>query len=92
MQEELAEVQPMIEEAKKSVQGISSKNLNELASLPKPPQAVVDVMKVLVKLFGESNSEWNEIKTFLKNRSFIDNILNFDPRVLNAETRRNVEK
>jgi hypothetical protein len=52
----LSEVQPLIEEAKKSVSGISSKNLNELASLPKPPQAIIDVMKVLVRMFGETNA------------------------------------
>jgi hypothetical protein len=69
----------LIDEARRSVQGISSKNLNELASLPKPPQAVIDVMKVLVRLFGENNVEWNNIKTFLRDRSFIDNILNFNP-------------
>lgn len=49
-------------------------------------------MKVLVRLFGETNAEWNNIKTFLKNRSFIDNILNFDPRNITADIRRDVEK
>lgn len=56
-----------------------------------PPKAVVDVMKVLIRLFGETNSDWNTIKTFLKNRSFIDNILNFDPRMINSAIRRDVE-
>ena len=60
--------------------------------MPKPPGAVVDVMKVLIRLFGETNTDWNTIKIFLKNRSFIDNILNFDPRMINAEIRRDVER
>ena len=49
-------------------------------------------MKVLIRLFGETNTDWNTIKIFLKNRSFIDNILNFDPRMINAEIRRDVER
>lgn len=53
VEEELAEVQPLIEEAKKSVSNISSSNLNELASLPKPPDAVRIVLKVVVRIFGE---------------------------------------
>lgn len=43
-------------------------------------------------MFGESNADWNTIKTYLKNRSFIDNVLNFDPRMINQDIRRDVEK
>lgn len=49
-------------------------------------------MKAVVLIFGETNPEWNVIKNFIKNKSFIDNILNFDPRSMSAETRREVEK
>ncbi len=61
-----------------------------MASLPKPPEAVKIVMKSVVRIFGEANAEWNTIKTFLKNRSFIDNIINFDPRVMGAKLRADV--
>jgi hypothetical protein len=64
-------VQPLIEEAKKSVSGISSSNLNELASLPKPPEAVKNVLKVVVRIFGEYTEEWNGIKSFIENKSFV---------------------
>lgn len=82
----------MIEEAKKSVSGISSSNLNELASLPKPPEAVKNVLRVVVRIFGEVTDEWNGIKNFIKNKSFITNVLNFDPRNLNGDLRRDVER
>lgn len=72
--------------------GISSANLNELASLPKPPEAVKIVMRTVVRIFGEANAEWNTIKTFLKSRGFIDNIINFDPRVMGSKLRSDVEK
>lgn len=88
----MAGVKPILEEAKKSVSGISSSNLNELASLPKPPEAVKIVMKSVVRIFGEPDAEWNTIKGFLKNRGFIDNIINFDPRVMGPKIREEVEK
>jgi hypothetical protein len=86
----LASVKPILDEAKKSVSGISSSNLNELASLPKPPEAVKIVMRSVVRIFGEADAEWNTIKGFLKSRGFIDNIINFDPRVMGAKLREEV--
>jgi hypothetical protein len=47
-------------------------------------------MRTVVRIFGEANAEWNTIKTFLKNRSFIDNIINFDPRVMGSKLRSDV--
>jgi hypothetical protein len=92
VEEELAEVQPLIEEAKKSVSSISSSNLNELASLAKPPEAVKVVLKIVVRMFGEQSDEWNAIKNFIKKRDFILNVLNFDPRNLNGDLRKDIEK
>jgi len=66
--------------------------LNELASLPKPPEAVKIVLKVVVKMFGEHSEEWNAIKNFIKKRDFITNVLNFDPRTLTGDIRKDIEK
>ena len=71
---------------------ISSSNLNELASLAKPPDAVRIVLRVVVRIFGEYTDEWNVIKNFIKKRDFITNVLNFDPRVLTGDLRKNIEK
>ncbi len=85
-------MQPLIDEAKKSVSSISSSNLNELASLPKPPDAVRVVLRVVVRIFGEYSDDWNSIKIFIKKRDFITNVLNFDPRALTGDLRKDVEK
>ncbi len=71
---------------------ISSSNLSELASLPKPPEAVKNVLRVVLRIFGEYTDEWNAIKNFIKNKSFITNVLNYDPRALTGDLRRDVER
>jgi hypothetical protein len=38
------------------------------------------------------NAEWNQIKNFIKNKSFINNVLNFDPRTLTGDLRKEVER
>jgi hypothetical protein len=82
----------LIEEAKKAVSGINRKDLDELRSLPKPPDPIKHVMRAVLRMFGESESEWNSIKVFLKDRSVIDNILNFDPRNITSDIRKDVEQ
>lgn len=63
-----------------------------MASLPKPPDAVKNVLRVVVRIFGEYTDEWGAIKNFIKNKSFISNVLNFDPRGLVGDLRRDVER
>jgi dynein heavy chain 1 len=65
--------------------------LDELRSLAKPPDPIKHVLKSVMRMFGENESEWNAIKNFLKDRSVIDNILNFDPRSITQNIRRDVE-
>jgi hypothetical protein len=45
---------------------------------------------VVVRIFGEYTDEWNSIKNFIKNKSFINNVLSFDPRALTGDLRRDV--
>lgn len=54
MEIELSEVQPLIEEAKKAVSGISRKDIDELRALPKPPEPIRHVMKAVMRMFGEN--------------------------------------
>lgn len=50
------------------------------------------MLRVVVRIFGEYTDEWNVIKNFIKNKSFISNVLNFDPRALTGDLRRDVER
>lgn len=65
VESELKKVQPLIDEAKNSIQGISKSNLDWLKSLRMPPEAIHDVMKAVLKVFGIQDESWSEMKKFL---------------------------
>ena len=66
--------------------------MNELASLPKPPDAVRIVLSVVIRMFDEVSSDWAVIKNYIKKRDFITNVLNFDPRNISGDKRSGIEK
>ena len=89
---ELKDIGPLVEEAKKAVGGIQKSNLDELKSLKMPPEAIHDVLNAVLRIFGIFDASWNSMKKFLSNRSIIDSILDFDPRVITVENRKEVDK
>ena len=91
VEDELAEVKPLIEQAKNSVSQISRNDLTELMSFKSPPEAVEHVMTAVMRMFGETESSWNAMKAFLKS-GVLDQVLNFDPKNVTPEIRRDVEK
>jgi len=58
-------VQPIIEEAKKSVESISKSNLEWLRGLRIPPEPIRDVMQAVLRVFGNYDVSWNSMKVFL---------------------------
>lgn len=51
MELELKDVNPVVEEAKKAVSGISKGNLDELKSMNSPPPAIFDVLSAVMRVF-----------------------------------------
>ena len=47
---ELAEIQPILDEAKEAVGGIKSNDLNEIRSFAAPPEAIQDVLAAVLTL------------------------------------------
>lgn len=47
-------------------------------------------MKGVIRVFGSTDSSWNGIKKFLSQRSVLDNILDFDPKSITADLRRDI--
>ena len=88
---ELADIQPMIEAAKKSVGNIQQNHLSELKALRIPPEPVNDVLFAVLRMMGNSDTSWTSMKRFLGERSVITTILNFDPHVITPEIRADVE-
>ena len=69
------------------MQGIKKNNLTELRSFITPPQPILDVMKAVMSMFGIYEYTWSAMKKFLGNSDVINNILNFDPKIVTPNLR-----
>eukprot|EP00927_Polykrikos_kofoidii_P027109 TRINITY_DN23975_c0_g4_i1.p1 TRINITY_DN23975_c0_g4~~TRINITY_DN23975_c0_g4_i1.p1 ORF type:complete len:2595 (-),score=618.45 TRINITY_DN23975_c0_g4_i1:108-6821(-) len=89
---ELAEIQPILDQAKKAVSSIKPDHLNEIRALKMPPEPIHDVLNGVLRLMGNYNNSWASMKEFLKGTGAIQRIMQFDPRSITAEVRSDVEK
>ena len=92
IEDELAEIQPVLDAAKEAVGQIKSDHLNEIRSLNAPPEAIADVLAAVLMLLGIQDLSWLSMKKFLGNRGVKDEILHFDAKSINDELRKNVAK
>lgn len=89
---ELADIMPTLEAAKSAVGQIQSNNLNEIRSLKAPPAPIADVLSVVLKMLGISDTSWQSMKRFLGQRGVKDQILSFDARTLTPAARTEVKR
>lgn len=92
IQEELAEVEPILAEASTAVGQIKSEALSEIRSLRAPPEAVRDILEGVLRLMGIRDTSWNSMKTFLAKRGVKEDIRSLDPARINPENCDAVEK
>lgn len=92
IEKELAEIQPILEAAKKAVGSIKSDHLNEIRALKMPPEPIHDVLNGVLRLMGNYDNSWASMKKFLAGSGAIQRIMNFDPRSITPEVRHDVEK
>lgn len=92
IERELAEIQPILEAAKKAVGSIKSDHLNEIRALKMPPEPIHDVLNGVLRLMGNYDNSWASMKKFLAGSGAIQRIMNFDPRSITPEVRQDVEK
>ncbi|XP_069942834.1 cytoplasmic dynein 2 heavy chain 1 isoform X1 [Cherax quadricarinatus] len=90
--EELAEIEPIVREAKEAVGNIKSEALTEIRSLRAPPEIIRDILEGVLRLMGVQDTSWNSMKTFLAKRGVKEEIRNYDPRDVTSEARKSVEK
>ena len=62
IEEELKDVQPIVDEAKKAVGQIKPESLSEIRSLRAPPDAVRDILEGVLRLMGTLDTSWSSIK------------------------------
>ncbi|XP_056634261.1 cytoplasmic dynein 2 heavy chain 1 [Diorhabda sublineata] len=89
---ELAEVEPLIEEARSAVGNIKSESLSEIRSLRAPPEIIRDILEGVLRLMGTQDTSWNSMKSFLSKRGIKEEIRAFDAKRITKENRQAVEK
>eukprot|EP00753_Platysulcus_tardus_P014516 PLAT4386.4.p1 GENE.PLAT4386.4~~PLAT4386.4.p1 ORF type:complete len:4448 (-),score=2754.09 PLAT4386.4:79-13422(-) len=92
IEDELAGIKPVLEQAQESVGNISSTQLTEIRSMGMPPEAVADVLSGVLLLLGIRDITWARMRRFLGGRGVKDEIMNYDARKLTPTLRREVGK
>ena len=60
--DELAETQPLVDQAKQAVGNLKSETLTEIRSLRAPPDVIKDVLEGVLKLMGVNDTSWPSMK------------------------------
>ena len=89
---ELAEIEPLVMEAKRAVGAIKNSTLSEVRALRAPPEVIRDILEGVLCLMGVQDTSWNSMKTFLAKRGVKEDILNFDARRVSSNSRQQVER
>uniref|UniRef100_A0A8R1U2J5 Dynein heavy chain, cytoplasmic n=1 Tax=Onchocerca volvulus TaxID=6282 RepID=A0A8R1U2J5_ONCVO len=93
VQEDLAQVEPAVDEAKQAVKGIKKAQLIEVRSMAAPPQPVRLTLESICLLLGENvGMDWKAIRGVMVKDDFMPRILNFDTNSISAETLKMMEK
>ena len=59
---ELAEVEPLVQEAKAAVGNIKTESLSEIRSLRAPPDVIRDILEGVLRLMGIFDTSWVSMK------------------------------
>ncbi|XP_017783105.1 PREDICTED: cytoplasmic dynein 2 heavy chain 1 [Nicrophorus vespilloides] len=89
---ELAEVEPLIQQARQAVGNIKNESLSEIRSLRAPPEVIRDILEGVLRLMGIQDTSWNSMKTFLAKRGVKEDIRSFDASRITPDNRQSVEK
>lgn len=71
---ELAEVEPLMEQARAAVGNIKTESLAEIRSLRAPPEIIRDILEGVLRLMGTQDTSWNSMKIFLAKRGVKEDI------------------
>lgn len=88
---QLESVAPIVEEAKARIKSLSKSNIDELRNYHIPPDVVLDIFGVLLRLMNEPDVTWNNMKKILGRRTVIEQIVEIDPRKIDSGILKEVE-
>ena len=83
---DLADVEPLVQEAKQAVQGIKKAHLDEVRSMLNPPAGVKMTMEaVCIMIYDVKKPTWDEIRKNIRKDDFVNSILNFDTEAFKGD-------
>ncbi|CAI5438007.1 unnamed protein product [Caenorhabditis angaria] len=88
--EQLKEVQPLIDAARKAVGSIKSESLSEIRSLRAPPEAVRDILQAVLLFMGILDTSWEAMRKFLSKSGVKEDIMNFDANRITNDIHKKV--
>jgi len=50
-----------------------------------PPEPCHDVLSAVLRLFGNTDNSWNNMKRFLGTKGFIEQVINYNARDIKPE-------
>ena len=91
--DDLAKVEPVVEEARNSVSNIKKQHLSEVRSMSNPPEGVQLALESVCALLGYKTDSWRTIQAIIRRDDFISNIVNFDSELrMNQNLRALMER
>ncbi len=88
---DLAKVEPALEDARQAVGGVKKHTLQELKALANPPPVVKMALESVLVLLGEPASSWNSIRSIIVQDDFLKKVLEFNPEAVSPKVREQME-
>ncbi|XP_041357041.1 cytoplasmic dynein 2 heavy chain 1-like isoform X2 [Gigantopelta aegis] len=89
---EMADIEPLVQEARRAVGSIKTESLSEIRALRAPPDIIRDILEGVLRLMGIFDTSWVSMKSFLAKRGVKEEIQTFDARKISPEIRKSVEE
>ncbi|VDD87205.1 unnamed protein product [Enterobius vermicularis] len=95
IEEQLREVEPLLNEARKAVGSIKTESLSEIRSLRAPPETVRDILQAVLLFMGILDTSWEAMRKYVQNwflaKSGVkEEIINFDAHDVKPDARKKV--
>ncbi|XP_046843318.1 cytoplasmic dynein 1 heavy chain 1-like isoform X2 [Xenia sp. Carnegie-2017] len=85
--DDLAQVEPAVQDAKQAVKSNKKQHLVEVRSMANPPQAVKVALESICLLLGEQAADWRAIRSIIMRDNFIPTIVTFQTENISEEVR-----
>ncbi|XP_049522370.1 LOW QUALITY PROTEIN: cytoplasmic dynein 2 heavy chain 1-like [Dermacentor silvarum] len=88
---ELAQIEPLVQNAQQAVGSIRSDALSEIRSLRAPPDVIRDILEGVLRLMGIFDTSWVSMKSFLAKKGVKEEIMSFNARSVTPEIKNSVQ-